>query len=93
MHVAKTLASSSRLLYTCDMHGAPSRIAVEAFQEVHGLRACMVAPTKIIAGLGMSLGMDCLVVPGATGGAHSSTSPYITCTHRHALTTQGCACR
>lgn len=27
----------------------------------------MIAPTKIIAGLGMSLGMQCLHVPGATG--------------------------
>ena len=31
------------------------------------LRACMVAPTKIIAGLGMSLGIDVLEVEGATG--------------------------
>jgi len=43
------------------------RIAVETFEERHGLRACMVAPTKIIAGLGMSLGMEVLNVPGATG--------------------------
>lgn len=27
----------------------------------------MVAPTKIIAGLGLSLGIDILVAPGATG--------------------------
>ena len=40
---------------------------METFEQRHGLRACMVAPTKIIAGLGMSLGMDCLSVPGATG--------------------------
>ena len=31
------------------------------------LRACMVAPTKIIAGLGMSLGIEVLAVEGATG--------------------------
>lgn len=31
------------------------------------LRACMVAPTKIIAGLGMSLGIDVAEVEGATG--------------------------
>ncbi len=48
------------------------RIAVEGFEERHGLRACMVAPTKIIAGLGMSLGMDCLSVPGATGAVLSN---------------------
>ena len=44
-----------------------SRISVEPFLERHGLRACMVAPTKIIAGLGMSLGIECLSVPGTTG--------------------------
>lgn len=48
------------------------RIAVETFEQRHGLRACMVAPTKIIAGLGMSLGVDCLSVPGATGAFCSS---------------------
>ena len=40
---------------------------MEPFQDRHGLRACMVAPTKIIAGLGMSLGIQCLAVPGTTG--------------------------
>lgn len=43
------------------------RIAVQPFLERHGLRACMLAPTKIIAGLGMSLGIDRLTAPGATG--------------------------
>ena len=35
--------------------------------EVQGLRPCMVAPTKIIAGLGISLGIDILEAPGTTG--------------------------
>ena len=35
--------------------------------ELHGLRPCMVAPTKIIAGLGLSLGIDILEAEGATG--------------------------
>jgi len=43
------------------------RIGVEEFEKRHGMKACMVAPTKIIAGLGMSLGMHLLEVPGATG--------------------------
>lgn len=34
---------------------------------MHGLCPCMVAPTKIIAGLGLSLGIDILEAPGATG--------------------------
>lgn len=40
---------------------------VPSFESRHGLRAAMVAPTKIIAGLGLSLGMDVLHVPKATG--------------------------
>ena len=43
------------------------RLAVQPFSERHNLRACMVAPTKIIAGLGMSIGIHVLHVPGATG--------------------------
>ena len=42
-------------------------IKVPPFEEKHGLWPCMVAPTKIIAGLGMSLGIDILEAPGATG--------------------------
>ncbi|KAI3743471.1 hypothetical protein L1987_61181 [Smallanthus sonchifolius] len=40
---------------------------VPAFEKNHGLRPCMVAPTKIIAGLGLSLGIDILEASGATG--------------------------
>ena len=40
---------------------------MQPFQSRYGLRACMVAPTKIIAGLGMSLHMEVLSVAGATG--------------------------
>ena len=43
------------------------RIHVDPFGLRHALNACMVAPTKIIAGLGMSLGMQHLQAPGATG--------------------------
>ena len=39
-----------RLLFPC----------AQEFQQRHGLRACMLAPTKIIAGLGMSLGITVL---------------------------------
>jgi len=40
---------------------------VTPFLDKHGLWPCMVAPTKIIAGLGLSLGIDILDAPGATG--------------------------
>ena len=38
-----------------------------SFAEKHGLKPCMVAPTKIIAGVGLSLDIDILDAPGATG--------------------------
>ena len=47
------------------------RIAVQPFHERHGLRGAMVAPTKIIAGLGLSLGLELLACPGATGDYRS----------------------
>lgn len=42
-------------------------LQVTPFLDKHGLLPCMVAPTKIIAGLGLSLGIDILEAPGATG--------------------------
>ena len=36
---------------------------MQPFAERHGLSAAMVAPTKIIAGLGASLGIEVLQVP------------------------------
>ena len=44
---------------------------MQPFHERHGLRGAMVAPTKIIAGLGLSLGLELLVCPGATGDYRS----------------------
>ncbi len=35
------------------LRGCGSRIKVASFQELHGMKACLVAPTKIIAGGGM----------------------------------------
>ncbi|XP_013725223.1 probable 2,3-bisphosphoglycerate-independent phosphoglycerate mutase [Brassica napus] len=49
------------------LRGCGIRIEVPPFEVKHGLWPCMVAPTKIIAGLGMSLGIDILEAPGATG--------------------------
>ncbi|KAL6587603.1 hypothetical protein OROMI_000581 [Orobanche minor] len=49
------------------LRGCGIRIEVPPFEKIHGLKPCMVAPTKIIAGLGLSLGIDILEAPGATG--------------------------
>ncbi|XP_031094373.1 uncharacterized protein LOC115998853 [Ipomoea triloba] len=47
--------------------GAKNITNVPQFEKIHGLWPCMVAPTKIIAGLGLSLGIDILEAPEATG--------------------------
>ncbi|PIA63391.1 hypothetical protein AQUCO_00201021v1 [Aquilegia coerulea] len=49
------------------LRGCGIRIEVPPFEKKHDLWPCMVAPTKIIAGLGLSLGIDILEAPGATG--------------------------
>ncbi|KAI4352306.1 hypothetical protein L6164_006570 [Bauhinia variegata] len=49
------------------LRGCGIRIEVPPFINKHDLWPCMVAPTKIIAGLGLSLGIDILEAPGATG--------------------------
>ncbi|XP_042504965.1 probable 2,3-bisphosphoglycerate-independent phosphoglycerate mutase [Macadamia integrifolia] len=49
------------------LRGCGIRLEVPPFEKKHGLWPCMVAPTKIIAGLGLSLGIDILEAPGATG--------------------------
>ncbi|CAA7045112.1 unnamed protein product [Microthlaspi erraticum] len=64
---AKRLAQGKNIANLVLLRGCGIRIEVPPFQEKHGLWPCMVAPTKIIAGLGMSLGIDILEAPGATG--------------------------
>ncbi|KAK9802767.1 hypothetical protein WJX73_010854 [Symbiochloris irregularis] len=49
------------------LRGCGSRMKVPGFRERQGMRACVVAPTRIIAGLGMCLGMQSVDAPGATG--------------------------
>lgn len=53
------------------LRGPGERIDVPTFEEMHGLKPFMIAPTCIIAGLGMSLGFDLVKAPGATGDYHT----------------------
>ncbi|ETV93187.1 hypothetical protein H310_12791 [Aphanomyces invadans] len=52
--------------------GPGERINVPNFEATHGMKAFMIAPTCIIAGLGMSLDMDLIRVEGATGDYHTN---------------------
>jgi len=49
------------------LRGCGIRLMLPSFESLHGFRSAMVAPTKIIAGLGMCASMDVIAVPGATG--------------------------
>lgn len=53
------------------LRGCGVRLDTEPFPERHGLRAAMVAPTKVIAGMGIQLGFDILSADGATGDYHT----------------------
>lgn len=64
---AKRSAQGKNAANVVLLRGCGIRIEVPPFEKIHGLRPCMVAPTKIIAGLGLSLGIDILEAPGATG--------------------------
>jgi 2,3-diphosphopglycerate-independent phosphoglycerate mutase len=54
------------------LRGCGSRINVPTFQERYGMKGFMIAPTCIIAGLGMTIGLDLVKVPGATGDYHTN---------------------
>ncbi|OBZ83553.1 2,3-bisphosphoglycerate-independent phosphoglycerate mutase 1 [Choanephora cucurbitarum] len=49
------------------LRGCGSCIDVPSIQEKHKLKSFLIAPTCIIAGIGMTVGMDLIDVPGATG--------------------------
>ncbi|CAJ1836990.1 unnamed protein product [Sphenostylis stenocarpa] len=64
---ARRVAEGKNIANVVLLRGCGIRIEVTPFLGKHGLWPCMVAPTKIIAGLGLSLGIDILDAPGATG--------------------------
>ncbi|XP_043698794.1 probable 2,3-bisphosphoglycerate-independent phosphoglycerate mutase [Telopea speciosissima] len=64
---AKRAAEGKNVANVVLLRGCGIRLEVPPFENNHGLWPCMVAPTKIIAGLGLSLGIDILEATGATG--------------------------
>lgn len=48
--------------------GAAEGLDLETFDVRHGINAFLIAPTKIIAGVGRAVGLQLLDVEGATGG-------------------------
>ena len=54
------------------LRGPGMRLDVETFDKRHNVHAFMIAPTAIIAGLGISVGLPVIKVEGATGDMDSS---------------------
>ncbi len=50
------------------LRGASEQIELPPFRDLHGIRSFLIAPTKIIAGIGATAGIDIVHAPGATGG-------------------------
>lgn len=61
------------------LRGCGSRISAPTFGQLHSMRGAMVAPTKIIAGLGASLSMQLLSCPRATGDYRSDFAAKAEC--------------
>jgi len=53
------------------LRGCGCCIDVPSIEKLHGLKSFMIAPTCIIAGLGATLKIDIVKVPGATGDYHT----------------------
>ncbi|KAI9303370.1 2,3-bisphosphoglycerate-independent phosphoglycerate mutase-domain-containing protein [Cunninghamella echinulata] len=53
------------------LRGCGSCIDIPSIEKLHGFKSFLIAPTCIIAGLGMTAGMDILQVEGATGDYHT----------------------
>ncbi|PJF17199.1 hypothetical protein PSACC_02996 [Paramicrosporidium saccamoebae] len=51
----------------CLLRGCSMAINVPSFEAQHGLKALLIAPTPIIAGIGKTVGLSLLKAPGATG--------------------------
>jgi 2,3-diphosphopglycerate-independent phosphoglycerate mutase len=54
------------------LRGPGMRMNVQTFDQRHNSRAFMIAPTAIIAGLGISVGLPIIKVEGATGDMDSN---------------------
>lgn len=48
--------------------GASEQINIVPFSQLHNIHAFLIAPTKIIAGIGATAGIEIAHAPGATGG-------------------------
>ncbi|KAI7865366.1 2,3-bisphosphoglycerate-independent phosphoglycerate mutase-domain-containing protein [Spinellus fusiger] len=54
------------------LRGCGSCIDIPSIAELHSMRSFLIAPTCIIAGLGMTAGMNIIHVEGATGDYHTN---------------------
>lgn len=72
------------------LRGASEQIDIPSFMSLHGMRTFLIAPTKIIAGIGITCGMDIVEAPGATGDLHTNLlSKAETCVRQMCQLSQG----
>lgn len=69
---AARAAAGKELANVILLRGPGMRLNVETFEQRHGVRAFLIAPTAIIAGLGISVGLDIVRAEGATGDMDSN---------------------
>lgn len=50
------------------LRGAAEQIELAPFSDIHGLHSFLIAPTKIIQGIGITAGIEIISPHGATGG-------------------------
>lgn len=62
------------------LRGCGSRISVASFEQLHGMKACLVAPTKIIAGVCVSMCGWFWVLASACGGQGRLLGAFFLCT-------------
>lgn len=65
------------------LRGCGSCIDVPSIKQLHGLDSFLIAPTCIIAGIGKTVGMDLIEVPGATGDYHTDFNAKAKATLHH----------
>lgn len=60
-------AQGKKIAHLVLFRGAAEQIDLPSFRSIHNVNSFLIAPTKIIAGIGITIGLDLLHPPGATG--------------------------
>lgn len=67
------------------LRGAARNITVQRFRDRHAIDAFLIAPTHIIAGVAVTIGLPIIHVPGATGGYDTNLRKKATACVNHLM--------